>query len=69
MFRTILPSHLQVPKLTPALVKNIARRGKFTLKTEAAGLSETLALCTKKTRRHVNAYRRGTLKRNMSKAS
>jgi hypothetical protein len=47
MFRTILPHHLHVPKLTPALMKNVASRGQFTLKTEAAGSSETLALCTK----------------------
>ena len=48
MFRTILQPLLQVPKLTPALMKNVARRGQFTLKTEAAGPSETLALCTRK---------------------
>jgi hypothetical protein len=48
MFRTILLSHFQVPKLTPALMKNVASRGHITLKTEAAGPSETLALCTKK---------------------
>jgi len=46
MFRTILPPHPQVTKLTPALIKNVASREQFTLKTEAAGPSETLALCT-----------------------
>ena len=43
----ILPPHPQVTKLAPALMKNVAIRGQFTLKTEAAGPSETLALCTK----------------------
>ena len=36
-----------VKKTDSALIKNVASRGQFTLKTEAAGPLETLALCTK----------------------
>jgi len=48
MFRTILLPYLQVTKLTPALMENVASREQFTLMEEAAGPWETLALCPKK---------------------